>query len=145
MSNSIINALKRLERAGSENSRATQKLYDAAIEVACFIEKNVPAGVDLPRGYKVKEVRSNIGTALFLVKETDFEFEYIDGLGDYLHGDYNCLIPGQKRATILKFAEDVATGLLNEISEFLHARAKKSLEGAEKLTNALKKGDVALE
>ena len=37
MSN-IINALKRLERAGDENSLATQKLFEAANKVAELIE-----------------------------------------------------------------------------------------------------------
>lgn len=58
----IINAVARLQRAGAENSKATKKLHVAAMNVACFIEDQVPAGVNLPRGYLVQKVKSNVGS-----------------------------------------------------------------------------------
>jgi len=143
--NSIINAVKRLERAGSEHSRATQKLYEAAREVASLIEAQVPAGVKLPRGYYVKEICSNVGCADFLCIKIPLEYagtqhyeetRYIDGIGRYLHGDFHCWVPGQDRATVLKFAEDIADGLLDEIAEWLEARAAKAEQAAEVLENA---------
>ena len=139
-SNSIINAVKRLERAGSENSRATKKLFDAARKVAELIEDQVPAGVKLPRGYYVKRISSNIGSAEFLCCEVVGEYgpenRYVDGIDGYLHGDFHCWLPGQDRDTVLKFAEDVATGLLGEIAEWLEARAAKAAEAAGVLENA---------
>jgi len=144
LANGIINSLKRLERAGNENSRATQKLFKAANDVAAFIEEAVPFECELPRGYRIEKVRSNVGSASFLVKEGEFGCDYIDGIGGYLHGDFHCWIPEQKRSAILQFAEDIATGLLDEIAEFLEKRADKSLSAAEVLTDAIKKGDAAL-
>lgn len=139
-SNSIINAVKRLERAGSENSRATQKLFEAAAKVAELIENMVPVGAELPRGYYVKKVRSNLGSALFLCHEVMGEYgpeiRYVDGIGGYLHGDFHCHVPSQDRATVMKFAEDVAGGLLDEIAEWLEARATKADVAAEVLENA---------
>lgn len=42
-SNSIINSVKRLERAGSEHSRATEKLCEAAIRTLNFLYDTVPS------------------------------------------------------------------------------------------------------
>lgn len=63
MENSIINSLKRLERAGSENSKATEKLRDAAAEVAGRIVSQCGAlkekrALDLPRGSKRARMRA---------------------------------------------------------------------------------------
>lgn len=136
MSN-IINALKRLERAGDENSRATEKLYEAAKKVAAFIEENVPAAVELPRGYKAIYVSSNIGSAKFLVNETKERRVWIDGIGGYLHEDYNCKIPAQTRTGVLDFAKDIAEGLLDEIALFLEKRAQESSEMTDVLNNSI--------
>jgi hypothetical protein len=141
MNNSIINAVKRLERAGSENSRTTQKLFGAARQVAELIEDMVPAGEELPRGYYVKKVQSNIGYGLFLcydeLVENNLEItRYIDGIGGYLHGDFHCWIPGQDRDTVLQFAKDVATGFLDEIAEWLEKRAEENQKATEVLENA---------
>lgn len=138
--NSIINAVKRLERAGSENSKATQKLFEAALDVAYLIEKTVPVNVQLPRGYKVIRRYSNSGSELFLINS---DGEYIDGTGRYLHGDFNCWIPEQKREAILDFAADIADGLLDEIAEFIEQQARKANEAAELLENSKEKeGDA---
>lgn len=48
--NSVINALKRLERAGSEESRATEKLKNAAEIVAAMIEQRLEGAEVYPRG-----------------------------------------------------------------------------------------------
>jgi len=140
MSNNIINAVKRLERAGSENSRATQKLYQAAGNVADLIETQVPVGVELPRGYYVREVCSNIGSCLFLCRETEDGRDYIDGIGRYLHGDFHCWIPGQNRAVVMQFAEDVADGLLDEIAQWLENRATRADQAAQVLEASQKEG-----
>lgn len=129
MSNDIINAVKRLERAGSESSRTTEKLFEAATKVAEIIEKQVPVGVILPRGYKVVRVKSNVSSEIFLAVVDSWNCEcvtgYIDGIGRYLHGDFSCWIPEQKRDIILQFAKDIANGLLDDIAEFLENRSKE--------------------
>jgi hypothetical protein len=138
MEKDIINAALRLERAGGENSRATEKLHVAARKVADLIEGLAPVGVDLPRGYIVIRERSNVGSALFLKLyrgQDKHAAEYgvnqrhsywIDGTGGYLHGDFHCEIPNQSRDGSLMFAKDVAEGLLDEIAEFLEQRAAQS-------------------
>lgn len=135
----VINAVKRLERAGSENSRATKKLHDAASEVAYLIKHQVPVGADLPRGYNVVEVNSNVGICRFLLLPNGCD-EYgepqslwIDGTGNYLHGDFRCEIPDQTREGSLQFAKDIADGLLNEIAAWLESRVNEADSAAETL------------
>jgi len=141
MSN-IISAVKRLERAGSENSRTTQKLFEAARQVAELIKDMVPAGARLPRGYYVKKVHSNVGSCSFLCRDFPGDYpgeavtRYVDGIGSHLHGDFHCWIPGQDRNTVLKFAEDIATGLLDEIAEWLEKRTAENQKATEALLKA---------
>ena len=137
MSN-IVNALKRLERAGDENSRTTQKMYEAANKIAEVIISSVPANVWLPRRYKVVVVNSNVTSAEFLVKHDQHDkHEWIDGTGAYLHGDLRCWIPGQTRTGVLDFAKDIAEGLLDEIALFLEKRAQESSEMTDVLNNSI--------
>lgn len=122
-----IAALKRLERAGSENSRVTEKLHEAANEIASQIEPNVPVNVTLPRRYMVREIRSNVGSEKFLIRASDGDEEiWIDGTGNYLHGDFHCEIPAQTREGSLLFAKDIAEGLLDEIAQFIEERTAES-------------------
>jgi hypothetical protein len=140
-----IDAVKRLERAGDENSKATKKLHQAAVTVAGIIEDQCPVNVALPRGYEVTRVKSNVGYAYFLLLDRDQYNEgryWIDGQGSYLHGDFNSWIPGQTRAGSLRFAKDVAEGLLDEIAEFLEQRKADSENAATVLERAAEKGAV---
>lgn len=140
MDKSLVNALNRLERAGSANSRATQKLHEAAAEVAWKIEEIVPVGVDLPRGYRVRRIKSNVGQAKYLVKHAKYvnhEDYWIDGDGEYLHGDFSAWVPGQSRTGSLTFAQDIAEGLLDEIAAFLEERAQQAEQAADELETAV--------
>ena len=145
-SNKLLAAAKRLEKAGKDDSQATARVHKASAWVASWIEDHVPAGLELPRGYRLRMVRSNMGLAKFLtlpfVMQTKFQpvdCEYwIDGVGGYLHGDYYCGIPGQTREGSLQFAKDVGEGLVEEISQFLENRAKQSDEAAEILEKSIK-------
>jgi hypothetical protein len=138
----VINAVKRLERAGDENSKATAKLHEAARNVAALIINRVPVGVQLPRGYRVKKVKSNVGSAEFLTlrgeqgEYGEYDYYWIDGTGGYLHRDFNAAIPAQTRAGSLRFAKDIAEGLLNEIAEFLEQRKAESESAAAALAQA---------
>lgn len=140
----LMNSLNRLQRAGDNGSKATKKLHEAASTVADEICKSVYAaravGEKLPRGYRVVNVRSNVGDNDFLTLDSgkknlragDSEFGYdefidnhtfwIDGTGSYMHGDFHCMIPDQEREGSLRFAKDIAEGLLDEIASFLEAR-----------------------
>jgi hypothetical protein len=145
-SKELVAAVKRLEKASEENSKATARMHKASAWVAKWIEDHVPAGVELPRGYRLRMVQSNKGLAKFLtlpfVMQTKFELvdcEYwIDGVGGYLHGDSYCGIPGQTREGSLQFAKDVGEGLVEEISQFLEDRAKQSVEAAGVLEESIK-------
>jgi len=121
----IIDAVKRLERAGAENSKMTKKLKDSAKTVAEEITSSVGEAKILPRGYRVVERVTNLSTELFLVHEGEYGDEYIDGMGQYLHGDFNCWIPEQTREACFRFANDIATGLLGEIAELLEKETSK--------------------
>lgn len=158
--NSIINALKRLERAGSENSRATEKLHEAARIVASQIITVAPLYILLPRGYWVRKMNSNIGSEYFLVKSTsvknppyelgddmrgphewDLIDYWIDGTDSYLHGDFQCRVPGQNREGSLRFAKDIADGLLDEIADFLEKRKAESEKNTQTLESAKGKSE----
>jgi len=116
MENSIINALKRLERAGDENSRVTEKLKASCVELGEFIEKQVPHDVTLPRDYIVKTHR---GSYYFGKINPDQSFAYDDEI-------YTINITVEPtRAICLEFAKDISEGLLDEIAEFLEKRIKK--------------------
>jgi hypothetical protein len=142
--NDVVNALKRLERAGSESSRATEKLMGAAVDVAVAIEKACPAelvGQDLADGYIVTRVRSSVGSDLFLVRGPEEDGygdspEWIDGNGSYLHGDFNAWIPDSTRAGVLQFAQDIASGLLDRIAERFEQAAAKDAALTATLENA---------
>ncbi len=145
-SKELLAAVKRLEKAGKEDSQATARVHKASAWVARWIEDHVPAGVELPRGYRLRLVRSNMGLVKFLtlpfVMQTKFEpvnCEYwIDGVGGYLDGDYYWGIPGQTREGSLQFAKDVGEGLVQEISQFLEDRAKQSVQAAGILEESIK-------
>jgi hypothetical protein len=136
--NSIINSLKRLERAGSENSRTTEKLREAAAEVANKIVEMVPlslideegpkgAVVSLPRGYVIEERTGNNASFRYLTRDGDplWESRYLDAKENhYQGGDFNCWIGAANRDDILRFSKDIATGLLNEIATWLEERTK---------------------
>jgi len=126
MNNEIINAVKRLERAGSENSRATQKLKDACKQLGEFIEKQVPHNVRLPRNYIVKETSNSY----YLVKiKNAFAYgEEVEYFGNTITDPYK----EPSRLLCLQFAKDIAEGLLDEIAEFLEKRKEES-EEAEKI------------
>ena len=138
----LMSSLKRLERAGSESSRATQKLHEAASEVPLAVQKMVPEGVELPRGYTVRRVHSNVGSECFLTyygETAEMEAPddlYVDGCGGYLHGDFHCPIPSQTRETSMHFARDIAEGWLDEVAAFLEQRAAKATSAAEGLNHA---------
>jgi hypothetical protein len=143
----IIDSLKRLERAGSESSRVTAKLHEAAEQVANLICDQAPVGVELPRGYCVVDQRSNIGSSTFLTRRERAEDDeygdgdgfvtiFVNGTGGYLHGDFHCPIPRQTRDGSLAFAADIAGGLLDEIAAFIEARNAEAERAVAALDDA---------
>ncbi len=128
----LMDDLKRLERAGGAHSVAAKKLNEAAANVAAAVIDAVPPpfwGQWLPRDYEVVERHSNVGYDNFLVKRTGSEEDededyWIDGTGRYLHGDCHAFVPAQTREGSLAFARDIAEGLFGMIAKYIEDKTK---------------------
>lgn len=125
----IISALKRLERAGSEESQTTQKLVEAARQLGEHIAPLCPTdatgllagGHDLPRGY-------SIGT-MGMLRDMRRVLQSLDSMGDEVPVDSD-------RSSALAFAADIATGWLDELASWLEARASESTDATARLERA---------
>ena len=130
----IIDSLKRLERAGAENSRMTQKLREAAKELASVVEDMAVAGdfvnADLPRGYVVEG-----GNQVYLMSRAQGEDDYA---GYPIRYAFYCGDRRERptRAAVLQFAADVAEGWLDELAEFVEKRLAESVKAEGTLTAA---------
>ena len=113
---SIIDDLKRLERFGSENSVAVEKLKRAAVAVADLIVNLLPPLDELPRGYSIAKAPDG---HLWLRQPP------------YRGGEVLNLHPS--RRAVLSFARDLATGWLGELANMLATdeQAVTVLEAAE--------------
>ncbi len=139
---SVIDDLKRLERAGSESSTATQKLIDAAKRVLFLIMDTVGVPylgptISLPMGYDLSttddeedDEYGGVGIHAIMIKE---------GVLVYHAGD-----PLQMgRVAALRIAKDVADGLLGKIAVWLDDQAKADLKTAAELEAALPETSIA--
>ena len=139
--NSIINALKRLERAGSESSRATEKLKDAARDVSRRIADLVwPLDesdiVVLPRSYRVVwDCNASLEVGMPMPLNERIGAGIPPGTLDYhtLSAYWPAQIP---RDAALQFAKDLADGWLAELSDLLDARRKADEQATEVINNA---------
>lgn len=125
--NSIINAVKRLERAGSANSVATQKLCDAAIRTFNFLYDTVPDGffgtVKLTDGQTVEVAQSYHES-----EHRDLYAGYdlrIEGVGYWRRNGWE-LKPDEKyrdveRWEALRLAELLASGFLAALESEIQA------------------------
>jgi len=130
----LNSALARLERAGSEHSRCTAKLREACVLVADAICDTLPPldeyrAVDLPRGYFYDWPGCDRRVEVAL---------YASAHGDDPEVAINC--DGSSRGALLltrhvalQFAGDVATGLLDEIAEWVERRAAQLADANAKL------------
>jgi hypothetical protein len=130
-----MNVIEALEAAAEAHKASEEALRKAAHALACKVERIAPEGVKLPRGYRVVRIQSNVGSAVFLSAPGD-ESGFINGTGGYLHGDFHAMVDAASQDTLLEFADDVAEGWLDELREFLQARADKAAKGAETLSSA---------
>ncbi len=127
----VINALKRLERAGSEHSRTTEKLVQAADQLADHIietslmslERNAPYTgdviADLPGAYYAVGPR-RIVLGRYVLEPEDSSV----GSGT------------ATRMSALAFAQDIARGWLDELAEWLEKRAAEDEAAAETIEQA---------
>lgn len=115
--NSVINALKRLERAGDKHSKTTERLLDATRVLAQHIYPliiAVEAQPRLPRGYHVVNLIDDMDARMFLAADGG-----------------NLISPDRK--TALDFARDIADGFLDELANWLLARSEENSEAAHRL------------
>ncbi len=125
---SVIDALKRLERAGDEHSRTTEKLVAAARTLAehiagqCGFDHGDFRGVlleELPRNYVIYHDATGIGPA-------SWDYDADRWLGVWAN-----------RQTALEFAGAIATGWLDELAEWLDQRAAEDQAACDALGCAL--------
>lgn len=143
MESTLTRELARLERASDEHSRLSRHLSAAVERLAGRLCELLPVNEELPRGYEVRIVHSNIGSERFLtLANLDHDVSeqwgrlYINGIGDYLHGDLSCLIPPMTREGSLRFANDIATGLLADMAAWLEQRNGGTTMAAQALQSA---------
>ena len=129
----VIDALKRLERVGSENSKTTEKLIQAAAALAAAI-----AGMYNPGTDELIQVISDWSyDAQGLPIQGSHSMNYMISGGILVNGhDYTYV--AQNRDAALAFSSDVANGLLDLITENLQTRKEQSQGGLSILENALK-------
>lgn len=118
MDNSIINSVKRLERAGSEFSKTTEKLKEAAIETANYIVNQFRTifpsmeefeKYELVRGYCIVKLSNGVV------------------LGYSADGMMFLLNEIISRDMALRFSVDIANGLLKEIAILLEDRTDENV------------------
>lgn len=153
---SVIDDLKRLERAGSESSKATEKLIDAAKNVLFFVMNTVARtigsahgptlggdGLKLPMGYNIADEKGDPLESGGYVLET-----VVRKGGSILYGplldteDESISGYVMSRESALTIAKDVADGLLKEIAVCLEDRAKGDDSQAEALDFALEEAGL---
>ena len=121
---SVINALKRLERAGSEHSKTTEKLVEAARIVAEQLVALLPDGVTL-REFRGDYERTDDDRLLVQVE-----------LGSWARLTGVSTVTSYQRRAALKFAEDLAGGLLDQVASYLEKDAAVAIEATSKLRAA---------
>ena len=148
--NSIINSFKRLERAGSGESKTTTKLIAAAREGADYIERIVTSAgltnTKLPRGYYVEEQTSSwcdncccgCDTVSVLLNKHGAA---VNSPGEFSSGHDDCYTcrgnrigwPHTTLNTAQTFATDLVDGLLDEIAALLEGRTQESQRATEQI------------
>ena len=137
--NSVINALKRLERAGAESSITTLKLREAVRDLAAAIATDLdsiahdcPEGQyawTLPRGYTLEPLRNGA----LLCAPTDGGTDRAELLNS------TPIVVPPSRTAALQFAHDIATGWLDELAQWVEDRTEDAGEAADVLTAELVK------
>jgi hypothetical protein len=112
----IIDSLKRLERVGSENSKATEKLIGAARDLEALILEQFPRlGDDAVIVSRERDGYSHSPTDTGFhdfLRETLFEYRISDNRLVDLGIQQS---PAESRKAALRFSEAVANGLLEEV------------------------------
>jgi len=119
--NSVINALKRLERAGAENSETTRKLIEATRVLSEAVAARIKSDyMELPAFYRCR----------FHGEDTCW-LESSEGTMGWSSLSANC-----DRDMALRFAGNIAQGWLNEVVQLLEKRKQEDQEATTSLEAA---------
>jgi hypothetical protein len=135
----IIDSLKRLERIGSENSKTTQKLIDAARELSSVIAQQFVPGEDeeiiVVRHFGQIDKSDVFGYPTYTVaRGKPKQGEAFRG-SLYRSGEF----VGKNREEALGFSNDLAKGLLECIVEALEKRHAENQTAIGNLQAAVKR------
>jgi hypothetical protein len=154
----VIDALKRLERIGSEHSETTRKIIDAAIELSeKIVSLYPPESGDCDIANNQQDVKDDEGWVRVvtlnpagMIDETIPKMKYSiseveDGPpGRAVSPGYRAVYNEIKRAPVyanrdvaLQFASDIANGLLEYIERNLEASVAKNRDGVAPLEQAM--------
>lgn len=126
--------LEDLQAASQARKDSEAALKSAAYDLALLVERVAPEGVELPRGYRVVRIKSNVGWEVYL--EPPDSHGLIDGNDSYLHGDFHAWVGAATHDELLQFAEDVRDGWLDELRDFLRSRTDAAVSATSVLSNA---------
>jgi hypothetical protein len=142
----VIDSLKRLERVGSENSKTTQKLIDAATELSSVIAQQFALSPDEELPIQKWEEQKHAAELDEFLSHATVKFNYvIRRQGDsnpalYLHkGPITDVFVGRNRDAALEFSKDVADGLLEYILGVLEERRAESAKALSIIEGATTK------
>lgn len=119
----VIDAVKRLERAGSEHSRATEKLCEAAAKLAEHVNVIWPREAE---AYQSRGVQISQGTITVDYWTTDGDV-FTERL--HPHGV-------NSRGAAMRLAELVADGLLTELADWIEQQVEDAEAAATTLETA---------
>ena len=124
----VIDSLKRLERIGSENSKTTQKLIDAADALENLILAQFPRqdGVYFKRDGDVRGYG-----------KSPYALSYSITAGRLRNRSTDSEPVSNDRASAMRFAEDIADGLLDVIEFVLVNSQREAAPAAKVLEDAL--------
>jgi hypothetical protein len=134
----VIDSLKRLERVGSEESKTTQKLIQAAAQLSFLIASQFSSigtrkvTVAQVPTFSTKDGLRQFRNVKYTVSEDKRQLQKTDQYRLYRDGEY----VADNREVALEFARDISKGLLDPITAALEKRqtedtkAIAAIEGA---------------
>lgn len=136
----IIDSLKRLERAGGENSKTTQKLIAAAHELSNLIVEHfaVIGSEGVPVVSLCSKTVHDDNEERFRQVGPNFRYGISRGRL-YNSGRPNSPFVDETRDDALAVSKDIADGLLDQIIEALEKRAGENAEGLATIEGAVAK------
>lgn len=126
--------IAKLQTQGESYHAQKATIGDCVDEINEIIVGTVPRGLELPRGYRLRQLRSNVGSWTRLENKDGA----LCGRGEegYLHGDFGCWYRTSFTAG-RQLLCDVADGWLDEVTAFLAEREAADANTVEKARAAM--------